>query len=102
MSAPALLTVAEVADRLAVSPDTVRRWIKAGTLDVFQIGRVVRVPESSVVALIKRRTTPARDASLRRATRATKGAARPAVSRPSQRTPLAVLANLRAAKGEGD
>ncbi len=91
-----MLTVAETADRLAVSPDTVRRWIKNGTLGVFQVGRVVRVPESSVVALIERRTTPARNATPKRGQRAP---ARPAVSRPIRHTPLTVLRHLRAEEG---
>ena len=92
MSAPALLTVAETAERLAVSPDTVRRWIKDGTLGVFQVGRVVRVPESSVVDLIEGRTTPARNAPRARPERR-------AVPRPDGDDPLAVLRRLRAEEG---
>jgi excisionase family DNA binding protein len=102
MTAPALLTVAETADRLAVSPDTVRRWIKDGTLGVFQVGRVVRVPASSVAALIERRTTPARDTSPQQGKRAPARSGRPAVSRPEHHTPLAVVRLLRAVEGEGD
>jgi excisionase family DNA binding protein len=99
MSAPALLTVAETAERLAVSPDTVRRWIKDGTLGVFQVGRIVRVPESSVVALIEGRTTLARGRSRPRPERRPARPRRPAVSRPDGDDPLAVLRRLRAEEG---
>jgi excisionase family DNA binding protein len=99
MSAPALLTVAETAERLAVSPDTVRRWIKDGTLGVFQVGRVVRVPESSVVDLIEGRTTPARNAPRARPERRAARPRRRAVPRPDGDDPLAVLRRLRAEEG---
>lgn len=99
MSAPALLTVAETADRLAISPDTVRRWIRDGTLGVFQVGRIVRVPESSVVALIEGRTTPARGGPRPQPERRALRPRKAAVSRPDGDDPLAVLRRLRAEKG---
>ncbi len=49
MTAPDhMLTVAQTAERLAVSPDTVRRWIAAGTLAVFRKGRTVRLDDGCV------------------------------------------------------
>ena len=45
---PALLTVAAVADRLAVSPRHVRRLIAGGTLPVHRLGRVVRISEDDL------------------------------------------------------
>jgi excisionase family DNA binding protein len=33
-----LLTVADVAERLAVNPETVRRWLRAGRLKGFSLG----------------------------------------------------------------
>jgi excisionase family DNA binding protein len=43
-----LLTVGEVAARLRVSPVTVRRLIKSGTLEAVRIGRLVRVAPEAV------------------------------------------------------
>jgi len=99
MSGPAMLTVAETAERLAVSPDTVRRWIGAGILDVFQVGRVVRVPEASVLELIQARTTPARGTPRRRPQRPPARPRKPAVSRPAGSTPMGVLARMRSEEG---
>ena len=41
-------TIKDVANRLGVSPRTVRRWIKTGDLAVHRFGRVVRVAESDL------------------------------------------------------
>lgn len=38
-----VLTVAEVADLLHVSTETVRRWIRAGDLPALHIGRTIRI-----------------------------------------------------------
>ena len=38
-----LLSVREVAERLSVSPVTVRRWIACGELPALRIGSTVRV-----------------------------------------------------------
>ncbi len=46
-----LLSVDQVARRLAVSPDTVRRRIKSGALSSVRIGRMVRVPAGDVEAV---------------------------------------------------
>lgn len=42
------LTPAEVADMLTVSVRTVRRWIAGGVIASRRIGRIRRVPESSM------------------------------------------------------
>ena len=47
----AVLTIAEVAERLRVSPRTVRRQIVSGALCAVKIGRSVRIPRSAVDAL---------------------------------------------------
>jgi excisionase family DNA binding protein len=47
----AVLTIAEVAERLRVSPRTVRRQIASGALCAVKIGRSVRVPRPAVEAL---------------------------------------------------
>lgn len=50
-----LLSVSEVADRLGVSYETVRRWIRKGALEALTVGptKTLRVPESAVAALIE-------------------------------------------------
>lgn len=57
-----LLTVAEVAEVLAIKPATVRSWIlKQQKLEVVRVGRCVRVTERSVRKLIDDNTiSPAR------------------------------------------
>ena len=52
----ALLTVAEVAARLKIHPNTVRRWLKEGRLHGIMLGGTKtgwRVPESEVQRLIE-------------------------------------------------
>src|SRR5689334_17830496 len=41
------MTVREVANRLRVSPITVRRYIKSGRLSAVRVGHAVRVPADS-------------------------------------------------------
>ena len=43
------LTVEETARRLKVDPETVRRWLREGTMRGQKFGRVWRVPESELV-----------------------------------------------------
>ena len=43
-----LLTVPEVADRLRVSKETVRRWCRSGKLRAFPAGRAYRIHEDAV------------------------------------------------------
>ena len=53
-----LISVNEAAVRLGLSPLTVRRLIRRGTLPhVRPTGRTVRVPEDAVEALAKRQAT---------------------------------------------
>jgi excisionase family DNA binding protein len=47
-------SVREVADRLGVHPETVRRLIHAGRLEAVREGRVLRVAADSVQALLER------------------------------------------------
>ena len=42
------LTPQEVSDRLRVSVHTVRRWIKAGSLPAYKVGRVWRIREAEL------------------------------------------------------
>ena len=42
---PTLLTIKQVADTLQVSPRTVRRWIDAGSLQHYKLGRQIRIAE---------------------------------------------------------
>ncbi|MCA9310604.1 MAG: helix-turn-helix domain-containing protein [Phycisphaerales bacterium] len=48
-------TVAEVSASLAVSPRTVRRWIRSDDLVAHRLGRAVRIAESDLEAFLKRR-----------------------------------------------
>ena len=49
-----LLTFADVAEQLQVSPRTVRRLADAGALPVIRIGRAVRVAETDLAAYLRR------------------------------------------------
>ena len=42
------LTTTQVADRLGVSAESVRRWIRAGTLVAVKIGGIQRIPASAI------------------------------------------------------
>jgi excisionase family DNA binding protein len=48
----ALVTVSEVARRLAVSEKTVRRWIDRGDLVAHQLGRAIRISEADLRAFV--------------------------------------------------
>ena len=49
-----MLSTREVAERLNVSTSTVKRWIKEGKLDAYQMGRDYKVEEISVVELMEK------------------------------------------------
>ncbi len=52
----ALLTLAEAADRLGCSRATVKRWVAAGTLPTFRVGRVVRIRELDLERFVAEHT----------------------------------------------
>ncbi len=47
-----LLRVGAAAHELGLHPMTVRRWIKAGRIQVVQVGREVRVPRSEIERIV--------------------------------------------------
>ena len=56
LKAPQMLRPKEVADRLAVSKDTIYNWIEDGTLPAIKIGeRAVGVSEEKLAAWLDRR-----------------------------------------------
>ena len=60
------LTVAQVADRLQVSQETVRRWIRNGDLPVLELGGLkagYRVRETDLAAFIAERYGPLKSAA---------------------------------------
>jgi excisionase family DNA binding protein len=46
-------TVAQIADLLAVSPRSVRRWISSGDLRTHRFGRQVRISEADLRAFVE-------------------------------------------------
>jgi excisionase family DNA binding protein len=48
-----LLTVDGVAQRLALKPCTIRKWISQGKIPVVRIGRAVRLRQADIEAIIK-------------------------------------------------
>ena len=48
-------TVSQVADLLAVSPRSVRRWVAAAELSAHKLGRQVRISEMDLRAFLERR-----------------------------------------------
>lgn len=47
-----LLRIGAAAYELGLHPITVRRWIKAGRIQVIQMGREVRVPRSEIERMV--------------------------------------------------
>jgi excisionase family DNA binding protein len=57
----ALYTVRDVASRLGVHPETVRRLIHDGRLDAVRVGRVLRVDSTALNGfLVNQRVKPSR------------------------------------------
>lgn len=57
----ALYSVRDVADRLGVHPETIRRLIHEGRLDAVRVGRVLRVDGRGLAAFVERqRVKPVR------------------------------------------
>lgn len=52
------LSTEEVAERLQVDEQTVRRWIKSGKLDAVKPGREWRIPPASFEALLESYSSP--------------------------------------------
>lgn len=52
-----LLTPEEVAERLVVSPNTIRTWLRTGELKGIKVGRLWRIKESYLQELL----TPANE-----------------------------------------
>lgn len=52
MQVPEALTTAQVAERLRVRPDTVRRWIATGKLAAFRVGSRLRVRAEDADAMV--------------------------------------------------
>ncbi|OPZ59500.1 MAG: Helix-turn-helix domain protein [Candidatus Aminicenantes bacterium ADurb.Bin508] len=48
-----LMTPEEVAERLAITPKTVRRFLREGRLKAMKVGRLWRVRESDLLAYMK-------------------------------------------------
>lgn len=61
-----LLTDRQVAELLAVKPDTVRRWAAAGDLPCVRLGRLLRFRQSDVAVWVASHVTPAPTRRLRR------------------------------------
>lgn len=51
---PGLLSVRQVADQLGVHPETIRRLIHDGRIEAVRVGRVLRVPGSSLDGFLAR------------------------------------------------
>lgn len=49
------LSLGEAAQRAAVSPRTLRRAIRAGTLRAYHIGRLVRIADGDLRSFVERR-----------------------------------------------
>ena len=59
---PRLHTVRDVADRLGVHPETIRRLIHEGRLRGVRVGRALRVDDAAVEELVaQQRVKPQRD-----------------------------------------
>ncbi len=56
-----LLTIPEAAERLAMKPATLRKWLYLRRLNCVRLGRAVRLRESDVEAMIRVGFHPARE-----------------------------------------
>lgn len=53
-----LLTPLEVAERLGITPATVRRWANEGRLPAVRLGRLIRFHPDDIDALLSELRTP--------------------------------------------
>jgi len=59
---PQLYSVRDVADRMGVHPETIRRLIHEGRLRAVRVGRALRIDHASLEELVARqRVKPSRD-----------------------------------------
>ena len=56
-----LLDVDAAAERLSVSPFTIRAWLRQRRLEHVKLGRRVLVPERAIRRFVERNTIPARE-----------------------------------------
>lgn len=56
-----LLSVEEVAERLGVTPDTIRHYIRTHQLTAIRIGNKYRIKESDLKRFLDERTTDRKD-----------------------------------------
>lgn len=52
---PKLWTVEKLAAHWATKPDTIRAWVRRGTLPAFPIGRKIYFDEAALVAFLETR-----------------------------------------------
>lgn len=52
---PRLLTVPQAAEALSVCERTVWRWIEAGEIETYRLGRTVRIAEDELVRFLEKR-----------------------------------------------
>ncbi len=64
-SSKKLLDVNHAAERLGVSPFTVRAWLRQRRLEYVKLGRRVLVPEHAIRRFIEMNTVVARDEEVR-------------------------------------
>jgi excisionase family DNA binding protein len=52
---PRLLTVPQAAEALSVCERTIWRWIEAGEIEIYRLGRAVRIAEDEIVRFLEKR-----------------------------------------------
>ena len=52
---PRLLTVPQAADALSMCERTIWRWIEAGEIETYRLGRAVRIAEDELVRFLEKR-----------------------------------------------
>lgn len=50
-----LITITEAAERIGVHPNTIRNWLKSGSLKGYRIGpRFIRIDETELMEAVQR------------------------------------------------
>jgi excisionase family DNA binding protein len=52
---PRLLTVPQAAAELSMCERTIWRWIEAGELEIYRLGRAVRIAEDELIRFLEKR-----------------------------------------------